>query len=217
MTGMGNQRSDAMYSRLEVLVGELIRLLDRLEEEIPYKPKLPAPVGGAPRGGHGPLASWNTPAAMLVLEIHAGVRELETSLRHRLTGIRRVRGSSTENTVRALENLPALCAGSDVKDCRIVLQTLDAWSWKARLVLGDDEPFSRLPRMVGQSEPLCPYCHRTTLRYRPYSGRVRCISPDCRDINGRKPEGRLETGDYSGEASLAWNDGTTGVHERPES
>src|SRR5271166_6065649 len=103
----------ALHVRVTDNVAALEGLLERLEEELPEKKKNPFGGHGSGKGGHPPLTSWNTQVAMLTLDIHAGVRELEANLRYAISGRLRSRGGSDGNTVRSLRSLPALCAGSD--------------------------------------------------------------------------------------------------------
>lgn len=201
----------SVYTRIADATSVLIILLERLQQEIPHKPSRQPSAGGVPRGGHGPLASWNSQAALLFLEIHSGIRELETDAKYSLSGRIRTRGGSDSNTVIAFEGLPGLLAAADGSLALTVARRLEGWAHRARLVLGEIEPFSRLPRLPGEGEPACPWCERQTLRYRPYSGAVRCVNPACQDSQGNQPEGRLDIGQYSGEPVLAWADGSTGV------
>ena len=202
-------RPASMHSRVSAAVEKLVPLIEQLEAELPHKPVTPA--GRSSQGGHGPLASWNTPAAMLIMEIHAGVREIEQDVRYMLSGHLRTRGSSHENTLAALNGLPSICAGIDYSQALRVAQKLEKWIWRARLTLGQVEAFSRLPRMPGQPEIPCPYCRASTLRFRPTKGLVRCVNPDCVDGNGRRPAARVEVGDFSQQPILAWADGGTGL------
>jgi len=189
----------------------LSRLLVKLEDELPEKRRLPYGGYGTGSGGHGPLAAWNTQAAMLILDIHAGARDLEVNLRYQVAGIVRSRGGSDGNTAKCLLNLPALCAGLDYAAVMIAVKRLEGWIWRARLILGDAEPFARLPRLPGESDPACPFCKSSTLRVRHATGMVICLRPACKDGNGNRPQGRIEVGSYSAEPILAWADGTTGV------
>lgn len=194
-------------------VAALSGLLERLEAELPEKRKNPYGGHGSGKGGHPPLTSWNTQAAMLLLEIHAGVRELETNLQYMISGSLRGRGGSDKNTGKSLANLPALCAGSDYASVMVACKQLERWVWRARMVLGDAEPFSRLPRLPGQGEPACPFCRSAgTLRVRHATGVVVCLRPTCKDGDGNRPQGRVEVGQYSAEPLIAWADGTTGVN-----
>ena len=198
--------SQSLHVRITEDVEELAALLARLEAEITEKTRRPYGGYGSGQGGHPPLASWNAPAAMLVMDVHAGARELETNLKHRLTGRIRSRGGSSGNTTKCLAGLPALCAGVDYHDAAAALKKLESWIFRARLVLGDADPVSRLPRLPGEAEPVCPFCHCPgSLRVRHQTGAVMCLRPSCR------ASGRIEVGPYSGEPSIAWFDGSTGV------
>lgn len=201
----------SVYTRVAEDCAELAGLLARLEAEVPEKKRNPHGGYGSGKGGHHSPA-WNAPAAMLVMDIHYGVRELETNLRYQIAGTVRSRGMSAGNTQRSLDALPGLCAGLDQAAGRQAIQVLESWINRSRMILGDAEPMSRLPRLPGQSEPLCPYCRGASLRYRPYTGSVKCIRPGCRDSNGNKPSGALTVGQYSGQPMLAWADGTSGAH-----
>lgn len=201
----------SVFTRVTDDCTELAALLSRLEGEVPEKKRNPHGGYGSGKGGHHNPA-WNAPAAMLVMDIHYGVRELETNLKYEIAGTIRSRGASAGNTWKCLEGLPGLVSGLDHSGARLVLQKLESWINRARMILGDAEPLSRLPRLPGQTEPLCPYCRGASLRYRPFSGTVRCIRPGCKDSNGERPAGQLTTGQYSGQPILAWADGQSGAH-----
>jgi len=204
--------SASLYQRIGDAVGVILILIQRLEDEIPEKAVHPYGSGGlTPRGGHGPLAAWNSQAAMLILEIHQGCRELEQDLKYQVSGHIRTRGGSDGNTTKALEGLPGLVAGLDYAGAQIVAKRLESWAFRARMILGDCEPASRLPRLPGKGELPCPYCGTVgSLRMRSSTGVVTCIRPGCRDGEGNRTMGRMEVGAYSGEMSLVWADGTTG-------
>lgn len=202
----------ALNVRVTDAIADLTALMSKLEEEIPEKRRNPHGGFGSGKGGHGPLASWNTPAAMLVLDIHAGVREIEVNIRHMLTGKIRDRGDSGGNTVRALSSLSDLCAGADHATVVLTCRKLESWIYRGRMILGEIEPVSRLPRLPGQGDPACPFCNKPgTLRVRHSTGVVTCLNPACKDGDGVKPLGRIEVGSFSAEPLLAWRDGTTGV------
>lgn len=198
--------SPSIFTRIQDDCTELISLLTRLEDEIPEKRRNPHGGYGSGSGGHHPLAAWNAPAAMLVMDLHAGTRDLELELRYRISGSTRSRGSSSRNTERSLEVIPSLAAAVDYHTAQQVIARLESWIRRARLILGDAEPFSRLPRLPGQGDPVCPFCNtRGSLRVLHLTGAVRCLRPSCR------ASGRIEVGAYSQEPSLMWNDGTTGL------
>ena len=204
----------SLHVRVSDAVDTLTDLLPRLEAEVPAKKKNPYGGHGSGQGGHPPLTSWNSQAAMLILDIHAGVRELETNLRYAVTGVVRSRGGSDGNTARALASLIAMCAAADYAAVVIVCRKLESWAWRARMILGDVEPFARLPRLPGESEPRCPFGdppHPGTLRVRHATGLVICLHPGCKDSEGNRPQGRIEIGSFSGEPLIAWASGETGV------
>jgi hypothetical protein len=203
--------SSSVFVRIADATSTLIELLDRLEAEIAEKRRNPHGGYGSGSGGHPPLA-WNAGVAMLLMEIHSGCRELEQDLKYQVSGRIRTRGGSDGNTVKALEGLPGLVAGVDHAGAVLVARRLESWAFRARLVLGDSEPFARFPRLPGQKAPACPFCHTPdSLRYRPFSGQVRCLRPTCRDSQGNRPEGRIDVGDFSGDPLIAWASGEIGV------
>lgn len=204
--------TDSVHTRLTDNTAELIALLPRLEAELPEKKRNPHGGFGSGKGGHHPLAAWNVQAAMLILDIHVGARELETNLRYQVAGTVWVRGGSETNTEKCLKGLPSLAMGVPYDVQVMAIRRTESWIYRGRLVLGDAEPVSRLPRLPGEPEPACPYGpHKGTLRVQHLTGVVRCLHPACRDSNGNKPSGRIELGAYSGEPLIAWADGVTGV------
>lgn len=204
--------ADSVHTRLADNTAELIALMPRLEAELPEKKRRPYGGYGSGSGGHGPLCAWNIQAAMLILDIHIGSRELECNLRYSVTGSVWLRGGSDANTEHCLKGLPSLAMGAPYDVQVAAIRRTESWIYRARLVLGDTDPVSRLPRLPGEAEPACPYgSHKGTLRVRHSTGVVTCLHPACRDSNGRKPVGRIELGTYSGEPLIAWADGMTGV------
>lgn len=202
----------ALHVRVADDVAALTGLLVRLEEELPEKRKNPHGGHGSAKGGHHPLSSWNTQVAMLILDIHAGARDLETDLKYQVTGRIRTRGGSDGNTAKCLAGLPALCAGLDYAAVHLTCKKLESWIWRSRMVLGDVEPFSRLPRLPGRKDFGCPFCKTSgSLRVHHGKGVVICLKPDCKDSQGNRPRGRVEVGQFSEERLIAWTDGTTGV------
>lgn len=202
----------ALHTRVTDATAALAELLERLEAEIPEKRKNPYGGAGSGKGGHAPLASWNSQAAMLVMDIHAGVRELEVNLRYSVTGVVRSRGSSDGNTAKSLSVLPSICAGCDYDAVKAACKQMESWIWRARTVLGEVDPFSRLPRLPGAGDPACPFCQsKGTLRVRHSTGVVICLKPSCKDSEGNRPQGRIEVGSFSGEPLIAWASGETGI------
>jgi hypothetical protein len=202
-----------MLVRMSDATAALAGVYVRVEAEITEKRRNPFGGFGTPKGGHPALASWNPQAAMWVLDVHAGLREAEQNLAYGITRrLRDQRGGSERNTVKILDGLPSLAAGADYTVVRELARRLESWEFRGRLLLGEIEPFARLPRLPGQPAPACPYCRQIdSLRYRPVTGQVRCIRPGCTDSNGERPDGLLTTGQFSGEPQLEWKDGETGV------
>lgn len=203
--------TDSVHAALADAAAELLALLPYVEAELTQKKRNPYGGFGSGKGGHGQLAAWNTQAAMLLLDIHTGARELESDLRYQVAGTLWIRGGSEKNTAHCIKGLPSLAAGVPRDVAVLVIRRLESWIYRAELILGRTEPLSRLPRLPGEPEPACPYCERATLRVRHATGVVACIHPACRDGNGRRPAGHIELGAYSGEPMIAWSDGMTGV------
>jgi hypothetical protein len=204
--------SPTLHTRITDDVAELLTLLPRLEEEIPEKRRNPHGGFGSGQGGHHPLAAWNTAAAMLVADIHYGARELECDLRYRISGRARSRGASSVNTTRSLQMITSLISGVTYHDGRIAAIRIESWIHRGRLILGDEDPLSRLPRQPGQADPCCPFCgSKGTLRARLATGMIACVRPSCRDSEGNRTRGVIEVGAFSAETSIVWADGTTGL------
>lgn len=164
---------------------------------------------------------WNAQAAALVLELRELARRLEGQLLLDLLGEvpaarGPARGGSDENTRLALGALPGLVAGlGDDGSANLVMLRLGRWVGRARVVLGEAEPLEHLPRQPDGREPACPFCHAHTLRFQRASAMVRCVNPDCRDERGRRPRGRVELGQISGQPMLLWQSGDVGVDADP--
>lgn len=192
----------ALRERLKGAVTESLSLNDRLEAVIAVKSRIPG-------GFHGKIdfsqPPWNAQAAHVVLDLHAWARDAERMVRYRLSLPARDRGGSAGNTKRALQRL---CGHSEVLDDGLVtdhVRWLDGWGRRALTVLGEREPVRRLPRVPGEPSWLCPWCGRDSLRQLPAQALIWCVSPSCRDEEGRRPKGRLEP--FGGELVLRWMDG----------
>jgi hypothetical protein len=205
---------DSEYERLRQAAADLAALLPRLEAELPHRPRegfRPPGASGTPGKPGARLASWNTQVAMIILSVHAGVRELEQNLRYRLTGSLRERGGSDGNTLAALDAVVSVAAGSGDRELHHAMRTVERWCWQARLALGETEAWVHVPRAPGQRAARCVYCGFATLRMRALSGLLRCVNPACLDQDGRRPEGRVEYGPGYGEPVVVWNSGDIGV------
>jgi hypothetical protein len=159
----------------------------------------------------GSSPSWNAQVAYLVFDLRTVARSLEAVLRGHVTGSHKARGGSDANTFLALDAVVDLAHAAGESPTRDALRELERWLYRARVALGQIEPMSQLPRAPGASEPRCPWCGNLTLRYQPHAGLVRCVNPECRDDDGRRPSGRVELGALSAEPILAWHDGSTGL------
>lgn len=203
----------ALHARVTTAADDLSALLARLEAELPEKYRKPYGAGAMPRGGDGPLASWNSSVAYLVMEIHSGLREIETNLRYMVAGVLRNHGGGDGVTRAILDRVADLTAGASTASATAVAVQLEKWCYRARLALGESEPLARMPRLPGAPEPPCPYCGRTSIRYQPSSGVLTCVNPGCRDRDGKRTRGRVEVGRYTGEPRVAWQDGSSGFPE----
>jgi hypothetical protein len=159
----------------------------------------------------GSSPSWHAQAAYLVLDLSQLSRRLESDLRNRISEHCVPRGTSDHNTILALEALPALAHTLTREGVWDVWQPLEHWCSRARIVVGEIEPLTLLPRQPGQREPRCPWCRSHTLRYQRYAGTVRCVNPSCADASGHRPIGRIEIGRISGDSLLIWRDGSAGL------
>lgn len=156
--------------------------------------------------GHAQPASappWNSAAAAVHMDIHAGVRELERDLRHQVTGTITERGGSESNTYAAIDAIErlaeAVCETSVSDAARILTQLADA---VLRLPAVDLE---ETPQRVRAD---CPYCKRPMLRVYPRSGRLTCLAfGSCTDSDGRHPVGQIGRSGLDGSPVIAWNDG----------
>jgi hypothetical protein len=213
-------RGDGSFlTRLNRAVSDLVRLLEELEQVLPHRPRegfRPAGASGSPGKPGARLASWNTAAAMVILDVHAGSRELEQNLRYRLTGSLFERGGSDANTSAALKSVVSLAAGAGDWELGHAVRTIERWCWQSRLALGETEPWVHVPRLPGQRAARCLFCGFTTLRMKPLSGLLRCINPACYDTDGRHPLGRVEFGPGFGEPMLVWTSGDIGIIQEQE-
>jgi hypothetical protein len=205
---------DSLYTRLSQAVVELAGLLEELEAVLPHRPAegyRPAGASGTPGKPGARMTSWNTAVAYVILEVHAGARELEQNLRYAKSGVLRERGGSDQNTVAALYSIAALAAGAGDRELREAGRTIERWCWKARLALGEAEPWVQIPRVPGKRAARCPFCNFCTLRMKSLSGMVRCCNPACLDQDGYRPVGKVEFGPAFGEPMLVWNSGDIGL------
>lgn len=193
-----------LRSELRDTVTECLGLNEVLERIITIKSWQPA--GGDFHGkvSHSP-PPWNSSAANAILDLHSWSRSAEAALRREVGLPARLRGGSSANTRCALDSVVRLAEGAPDGSVRVCKVWLGGWSRKAEVVLGTAEAAKRLPRELGQSEPVCPWCKRTTLRQLSLEGQIFCCDPTCHDDDGNRPKARLEY--FRGEFVLRWQDG----------
>lgn len=206
---------DSLYERLSDAVTELAGLLAELELILPHKPRQAGkPSGASGRTGKpgATMTSWHPLAASVILDVHYGARELEQNLKYATAGVLRTRGGSTQNTTAALMALPSLAAAGGDWPLKDTTRTVERWCWRARVALGELEPWAHVPRQPGQPSAKCPFCGcRSTLRMKAWSGLLRCVNPGCLDAEGQRPVGRVEFGPVHGEPIVVWGDQTMGL------
>jgi hypothetical protein len=181
-----------------------IALNERLERLIAVRSSQPS------GGFHGKIdfsqPPWNASVANAVMDLHAQARKTERVLRHELGLPRRARGNSSANTVLALRSVVRLCEKAEDHVVRLTTRELEKWSRRALMALGEAEVPKRLPRHPGQPEPLCPLCNGSTLRMLALKGTIRCISPSCKDENGKRLTARMEYSTLAADWVLVWSD-----------
>jgi hypothetical protein len=171
-------------------------------------------------GRHAPSSSepWNSEAAAAYWKIHFGVRRLEKLLfKDAFPGKEaRARGGSYDNTVDALDRLPALAAQACGEMVGKAADAVERWVQGARQIHDIDETdkWVPVPQIPGALPPVCPYCRTLSLRMSKERGEVRCFFPDCVDLDEKPTKARMEFGRVSGEGMLIFGDGTV-VHFRP--
>ncbi len=114
-----------------------------------------------------PPAPWNDHAAAVLLDIHAGARDVEANLTRLAFSRTLTRSGSDIHTRRALRNIPDLIAhcGALFPDHWVVASStkqLLAWPRSCRLLLDEarwgEEPWTKAPGGLR-----CPHCQRRLL------------------------------------------------------
>jgi hypothetical protein len=125
----------------------------------------------------------------------------------------RRRGGSDKNTIFALESIASFTEAVDDRVIVKALRDFTSWVNQARRVLGELELPQRLPRLPGQSEPVCPFCKQRSLRAFPLYGYIVCVLPLslCHDAEGRKPRAQLEYSSFTKQLELVWQDSCVGL------
>lgn len=142
------------------------------------------PTAGRTQPGSKP--PWNSQAANIRLDIHAGARELEQNLRYRVSGTLTERGGSDTNTVLALEAAARLAEAVDHAIADAAARLVAGWITVMMQLPAIDleDPPRRLPAQ-------CPRCDRGMLRAFMRDGRVACLGCGAR---GQMRPGTLSEG-----------------------
>lgn len=196
----------ALRSRLRETIENALGLNAKLESVIALKTKQPSGVF------HGKIdfsqPPWASGIANCIFDLHAEAREMEEWLRVAAKLPQKNRGGSSGNTRKALEAVLRLAEAADDHAVKQHTKWLDGWCRRALIALGHSEAPSRIPRLPGEPEPVCPWCQNHTLRMFPMAGVIKCISPvsQCADEEGRKPQARMEFSAHVGDFVLVWQD-----------
>lgn len=204
----------AIRAALTDLIGEAADLAGRLEEFITVKSRQPGAFHGKVDHSQPP---WCAPVAYAITDLHALSRMLEKDIRRKLGLPFRDRGSSDDNTRRALETIARLTEGADDQLVREYLHEISRWLRTAKmaaLAAGDNSPGldevempKRLPRAPGKPEACCPYCENHTLRVKVAGNEIFCLNPRCRDADGNKPKASMDYSKIVGDWIFRWQDG----------
>lgn len=207
---------------LAVDVDHLVRpggILDQLEALLPEPVADPSTGTTSHHKVTGSPAPWHAEAAAVLLDIHAGARELEADLKYRVAGrAPEPRGGSDVNTRSALRSIVRLAEALDDDQVKDAARTVGRWVTTARQLRDIDQAdrWEPLPRRPGALPPPCEYCATYSLRWNRRSGEVRCVNGDCRDGDGHRPVARMEIGRLTGTAALVWRDGRTVTYDQEE-
>lgn len=169
----------------------------------------------------GSPAPWNVEVAAVLMDVHAGARDVEDTLRGVLGFARRYagryqaapvpspRGASAVNTIRALQAIPDLAALAGDPHAEPAIRAVARWCREAKEVRDIDtsERWVPVPRLPGTKVPACPYCLTYALRMQARAGVVRCTNPECRDPDGHRPKAHVAIGQISQEGVLVFRDG----------
>jgi hypothetical protein len=178
-------------------IAKLLPVADALVTE-------PDTDGTSSGGKPGSSPPWNPAAASAAMDAHEGLRRLEASMRHAVTGHTGPRrGGSSANTMAAIVAIEALGQAVTTDAMARAARILDGWSRQIQELPAVDEaePWRRVPAR-------CPYCGFGMLRVAPRSGQVTCLRYGaCRDSEGHHPVGRMDVSRLTGDPLIRWNDG----------
>jgi hypothetical protein len=181
------------------------------QDAVPGNGRRPAPTTRTP---------GNTQAINAQMDAHELVRRLEASLRLSITGhTGRRRGGSDKQTFAAIRSIDRLGEAISPHARSLAARLID----RAATVIGQLPAVDEIPRWTkirsgpGGLPPKCLNCGTFSLRYEPTGGRICCVMPGCRDLDGRMPpQGRLELSKIDGSPTLVWHDGTVQYSPPPE-
>lgn len=152
---------------LRTAAHQLTTLLPRLQALIPDQPTTLESQHGAHRKHVAAPIPWNTPAAMLALDIHAAARRLESALTIRLFRKATYRGGDDATTLDIIKRLPDLIAHAhqhltdpgDIDGVTDIAYEILSWPRQVRALL--DEPLPGEQRWTRAPGDLrCPYCDK---------------------------------------------------------
>jgi hypothetical protein len=145
--------------------------------------------------------------------VRATARSCEEELRDALGFTAPSRGGSDGNTVTALRALPALAAAYESRfgQCprgtsddrqRPVIHGLVCGAYQylphvatsvlarlgdqGRVLLGEEESWTPIPKEQGGAQRVCPNCGLPSLRWKENSRQMRCANDQCFDAGGRR-------------------------------
>ncbi|MFF4416172.1 hypothetical protein ACFYY8_26925 [Streptosporangium sp. NPDC001559] len=151
-------------------------------------------------------------AEPILMDIHEGVRRLETSLRREAAGhLGERRGGSDANTAAALASIARLVHAVPEEAARHTARILSGWTRRAEEVrdIGLAERWEPLRAPAGELPPSYPYCKTFSLRVGRRAGQVRCVNRKCVDGDGRTPVATIDKNRVTDDAMLIWRDGRT--------
>lgn len=202
---------------ISALVAELKPLITQLQQLLPEPVADPTTGTMSHHKISGSPAPWHPEAGALLMDVHAGVRDLEVDLTYVVAGRMpegrwlEHRGDSDENTLEALAAVVRLAYGAPDHAVKKAAKDLASWIERGMQIrdIGESEKWIPIHVPKGQLPPTCPYCKTYSIRLAQESGRVACFNPRCEDENGERPRGRIDKNRLDGSAMLSWSDGRT--------
>lgn len=205
--------------RADLAVTQVIPLIPLLELGIAPdgSRRPPSLVPAPPRGGSRP--PWSPAHAFALTALISESLTLYAHLRHLALHVPHSSPSpSLPDRLRQIPlylELPQVPPPHQDEAARITCR----WLSGAQVALGIEEAWVRVPRPPASREARCPYCQLPSLRMRVLRGEVRCIAPQCRDLDRQRPRARATQVPVPGTRAawtwqLWWQDGTEGLAPR---